>query len=318
MKIKYIILLIAILCTTGAVMAEKSSNYYRLPAIEFADLDYGYPVNEIQIANVNLAYIDQGQGSKTLLLIHGLGSYARAWAQNIDVLARQYRVIAVDLPGYGKSSKGHYDYSMDFNAAVLRDFINLLKLEHVTLIGHSMGGQIAMTLALESPELVENLVLISPAGFERFEEGEAAWMKDAMTPELVRDTPIRSIDKNLRINFYDAPPGIEYMITDRIQMRLASDFYDYCYAVSKNVEGMLRGIVWDRLGKIKQPTLILFGENDELIPNRFLHPGWTKDVAEIGKKEIPNSTLIMVPKCGHFVQANRPEIANQAIMDFIK
>lgn len=305
------------LAVIGTLMGAGTGSYYKLPSLEFDELDYGFPVKTIQLGNVELAYIEQGEGPKTILLIHGLGSYARAWTKNIDILAETHRVIAVDLPGYGHSSKGYYEYSMPFNADILRHLISELGLGKVTLAGHSMGGQIAMTLSLESPELVDRLILISPAGFERFNEGEAAWMKNVMTPELVRDTPIRAIAKNVSINFNEFPKDAAWMITDRIQLRGASDFYNYCYAVSKNVEGMLRGIVWDKLDQITQPTLVLFGENDALIPNRFLHPGWTKEIAEIAK-EIPNSTIKVIPKCGHFVQLDAPETANQAIQDFLK
>ncbi len=301
----------------GTLMGAGTGSYYKLPSLEFDELDYGFPVQTIQLGNVELGYIEQGEGPKTILLIHGLGSYARAWTKNIEVLAETHRVIAVDLPGYGHSSKGYYEYSMSFNADVLRHLIAELNLGTVTVAGHSMGGQIAMTLALESPDLVDRLILISPAGFERFNEGESAWMKNVMTPELVRDTPVRAIAKNVSINFYEFPEDAAWMITDRIQLRGASDFYNYCFAVSKNVEGMLRGIVWDKLDKISQPTLVLFGANDALIPNRFLHPGWTKEIAEIAK-EIPNSTITVIPKCGHFVQLDAYEAANTAMLDFLK
>ncbi|MCF7822601.1 MAG: alpha/beta fold hydrolase [Candidatus Marinimicrobia bacterium] len=315
MKKRY--LQIIIFFTVGMLMGKGTGSYYKLPSLEFTDLDYGFPMQTIQLGNIDLAYIDQGEGPETILMIHGLGSYARAWTKNIEVLAKTHRVIAVDLPGYGHSSKGYYEYSMSFNADVLRTLIDTLGVGPVTLAGHSMGGQIAMTLALESPELVKGLVLISPAGFERFNEGESAWMKNVMTPELVRDTPVRAIAQNVSINFYAFPEDASWMITDRIQLRGASDFYNYCFAVSKNVEGMLRGIVWDRLDQISQPTLVLFGANDALIPNRFLHPGWTKDIAEIAH-EIPNAQVNVIPKCGHFVQLDAPDVANQLILDFLK
>ncbi|NQT61812.1 MAG: alpha/beta hydrolase [Candidatus Marinimicrobia bacterium] len=313
---KKIIRILVFLSVIGTLMGAGTGSYYKLPSIEFDELEYGFPVKNIQLGNIDLAYIEQGDDPQTILLIHGLGSYARAWTKNIDVLAKTHRVIAVDLPGYGHSSKGSYEYSMSFNADVLRHFIKELGLGSVIVAGHSMGGQIAMTLALESPDLVEKLILISPAGFERFNEGESAWMKNIMTPELVKDTPVRAIAKNVSINFYDFPKDAAWMITDRIQLRGATDFYNYCYAVSKNVEGMLRGIVWDKLDQIEQPTLVLFGANDALIPNRFLHPGWTKDIAKIAK-EIPNSTVKVIPKCGHFVQLDAPDAANQMIMEFI-
>jgi len=313
---KKIIQIFVLLSVIGTLMGAGTGSYYKLPSLEFDALEYGFPVKHVQIGNVDLAYIEQGQGPQTILLIHGLGSYARAWTKNIEVLAKTHRVIAVDLPGYGHSSKAYYEYSMSFNADVLRHLIQELGLGSVIVAGHSMGGQIAMTMALESPEMVAKLILISPAGFERFNEGESAWMKNVMTLELVRDTPVRAIAKNVSINFYEFPQDAAWMITDRIQLRGASDFEDYCYAVSKNVEGMLRGIVWDKLDQISQPTLVLFGANDALIPNRFLHPGWTKDIAEIAE-QIPNSTVKVIPKCGHFVQLDAPETANQMILEFI-
>ena len=142
-------------------------------------------------------------------------------------------------------------------------------------------------------------------------------MVGAVTEEFVHDTPIRNIDINLRSNFYETPADAEFMITDRIAVRGADDFSDYCYAVSRNVSAMINGPVWDKLDKIKQPTLILFGENDALIPNPYLHGRFTKDVAKIGQDAIPNSRLIIVPECGHFVQFEQSEVTNKAIIDFV-
>jgi len=295
-----------------------TSHYYKLDPIEYNDLDYGYDVKYSQVRNINVAYIEKGSGENTILLIHGLGTYAKGWIKNIDVLSRHNRVVAIDLPGYGKSDKGYYKYTLDFYAQVLTELMVDLGIEKATPIGHSMGGQIAMTMALDYPDFVDKLVLISPAGFERFDNGEGDWLVNVMTPELVKDTPIRAIDTNLRYNFYETPQDAEFLITERIQLRGASDFDNYCYAVSKNVQGMIDGYVYDRLDQINQETLILWGENDELIPNRYLHAGWTKDIAKIGEDEIPNNETFLFPKCGHFVQFEKADDTNEAILNFMR
>ena len=124
-------------------------------------------------------------------------------------------------------------------------------------IATSDADKIAMVAAMQYPERVNKLVLISPAGFERFEEGEGDWLSGVVTPELVRDTSIRRIAVNLQANFFRPPAEAEFMITDRIRVRGADDFENYCYAVSKNVAAMLDEPVWDRLDQISLPTLII-------------------------------------------------------------
>ena len=316
MKISTILILsiLAFLILQGC----STSRFYSLDTMEFADIDYGFPVKQVPVRNISIGVIDQGQGENALILIHGLGANAKSWIKNIPVLAEQYRIIALDLPGYGKSDKGYYRYSMDFYSDVVTELLTALSLDRATLVGHSMGGQIAMFTALKYPERVDQLVLISPAGFERFTPGEGAWMRKAVSAEFVHDTPIRNIDINARATFYEMPDYAEFIITDRIKIRSAEEFDRYCYAVSKNVAAMLDGIVWDRLNQITQPTLIIFGEEDGLIPNPYLHGGRTQDVADIGKREIPNNQLMMVPECGHFVQLEKPASTNQAILDFLK
>jgi len=302
---------------SGLLFSCATSRYYHLETKQFDEIDYGFEVNSIQVRNIKVAFIDEGKSDQVILLIHGLGSNAKGWIKNIPAIAKDYRVIAVDLPGYGKSDKGYYDYSMDFNALVLKELLTKLDIPSAVFVGHSMGGQIAMHSALQYPGLVEKLVLISPAGFERFTEGEGDWLIGAVTEEFVHDTPIRNIDMNLRSNFYEMPADAEFMITERIAVRGADDFSDYCYAVTRNVAAMINGPVWDKLDKINQPTLILFAENDALIPNPYLHGGFTGDVAKIGQELIPNNRLIMIPKCGHFVQFEKPELANKSILEFI-
>lgn len=316
MKTNYLLYLIVV---TGMLISGcATSKYYKLDSKEFDDFDYGFTTKNVKVRNVNVAVIDEGKSDQVIVLIHGLGTNMKCWIKNIPALSQKYRVIAVDLVGYGKSDKGYYPYSMPFHATVIAELLDAMNIEKATLVGHSMGGQIAMTTALNYPDHVDKLVLISPAGFEKFTDGEGAWMKKAVTPEAVHDTQIRTIDINLKSNFYKTPKDADFFVTERIQMRGAKDFDEYCYAVSKNVAAMIDYPVWDNLENIKHKTLIIFGENDGLIPNPYLHGGKTVDVAKIGQSKIPNNQLIMIPKCGHLVPFEKFELVNEAIARFME
>jgi pimeloyl-ACP methyl ester carboxylesterase len=292
----------------------------QIPTLQSMDeLNYILPVQKIELSNsTTLAYVEQGKGSQTLIFIHGLGSYIPAWNKNIAELAQHYHCIAVDLPGYGKSSKGNYEFSMTYYAQVIKEFATKKGLKNIVLVGHSMGGQIALTTALQYPDLIEKLVLIAPAGFETFNKGERSWFTNVMSPDAVRLTPVDQIRTNLTYNFYNMPDDAEFMYTDRVAMRTAVDFNGYVYAVSESVKGMIEQPIYDFLPKIKQPTLAIFGANDNLIPNRYLNPGKTEKVAKDGISKMPNGTLIMLEKTGHFAQFESSEKVNSHIKDFLK
>lgn len=288
------------------------------PLNSMQELEYPYEVKYAGITpDIRLAYVDEGRGDHTIIFIHGLGSYLKAWKKNIEGLKDHYRCIAIDLPGYGKSSKKPHSGMMSFYALVVKEFIDELNLENVVLAGHSMGGQIAIMAAVNYPETIQKLILIDPAGFEEFNEGQKEWFRDVMTVEGVMKTTVEQIQTNLAYNFYNVPEDAEFMITDRIAMRSADDFENYCYAVVKSVNGMVDEPVYEILGEVKQPVLILFGENDNLIPNRFLNPGSTSDIAKKGHDALPNSSLIIVPKAGHFLQFEKPEVVNRAVIEFL-
>jgi pimeloyl-ACP methyl ester carboxylesterase len=298
----------------------KDMNAYRNiePLKSLKDLNYPYEVKYAALSgNINLAYVDEGSGDYTIIFIHGLGSYLPAWKKNIEGLKVNYRCIAIDLPGYGKSSKAPHSGMMTFYAGVVNELIENLKLKNVVIAGHSMGGQIGIMAALNYPENIKKLVLVDPAGFEEFTEGQKQWFRDVMTLDGVKKTTVEQIQTNLASNFYNVPDDASFMITDRIAMRTAADFDNYCYAVVQSVNGMVDEPVFQLLDKIKQPTLILFGANDNLIPNRFLNAGKTANIAMKGHEKIAGSKLVIVPKAGHFLQFEKPDEVNKEIMGFL-
>ncbi len=121
-KIIYLILISAMIMLNGCA----TSSYYKLPSKEFNEIDYTFDVKYQQVRNIKIAYIDQGSSKDVLLLIHGLGTSAKSWIKNIPELSKEHRVIAIDLPGYGMSDKGHYKYSMSWYAKVLTEFLTRL------------------------------------------------------------------------------------------------------------------------------------------------------------------------------------------------
>jgi pimeloyl-ACP methyl ester carboxylesterase len=285
---------------------------------QFEELEYPYATHVAQVMDsIEVAYVDEGQGDQTLLLIHGLGSYLPAWKPVIEELKSDYRVIALDLPGYGKSAKGAYPYSMPFFAQVVRLFMEQVGIHKPVVLAHSMGGQIAMRLSLDHPESVEKLVLAAPAGFESFTEEDREFFETYMTPEAVMSSDRGDIRDNIERNFNQMSPNAEFMIRDRVAVRGADDFEQYAKANVQSVMGMLDGPVVDELDQLSVPTLIVFGEQDALIPNTYLHDLTTQQVAQAGHELIPNSQLKMIPEAGHFVHFEQPSQFNQYVRTFI-
>ncbi len=302
-------------------MSQCSTPYKAVQPLQKMDeLSYHHQVKRVVLpgSGYTIAYTDEGKGEKTIIFIHGLGSYLQAWIKNVDALKENYRCISIDLPGYGKSSKEPHSGQMTFYAGIVNELVNTLKLNKVYLAGHSMGGQISITTALLYPQVVEGLILVDPAGFEAFTKGQKQWFRNVMTVDGVRLTTAEAIQNNLASNFYKLPADADFMITDRLAMRSASDFNAYCYAVVQSVHGMVDNPVIGYLQDIRVPTLIFFGENDNLIPNRFLNPGKTVDIAQAGAEKIKGSKLVMVPKCGHFMMFEKPEVFNAEVNAFLK
>jgi pimeloyl-ACP methyl ester carboxylesterase len=111
----------------------------------------------------SVTYVEAGEGP-VLLLIHGMAGTCENWREVIEPLAREHTVIAPDLPGHGESAPGGGDYSIGGLATGLRDLLLALGHERATLVGHSLGGGVAMQLAYLFPEMVERLVLVSSGG----------------------------------------------------------------------------------------------------------------------------------------------------------
>ena len=290
--------------------------YWDKPALQFSEIDYGYPTKTV-LDDPKIAYIDQGSGEQTIILVHGLASNAGFWRYNIPELSKKYRVIVVDLPGYGKSQKGDYKYSMSFYADQIQKLIESLKLKNVVYVGHSMGGQIGIKLAIKYPELLSKLILASPAGFEEFQQGEGDWLRSVVTMKGVKSTTEEGIRRNLAMNFYSWNDKWEWMVEERVRMRKAADFDEFAYTVVRCVNGMLDEPTFDKLNLIKTPTLVIYGKYDGLIPNPYLNPGYTSDVFENGAKDMSNVKLIELDNAGHMIQIEKADEFNKTVLDFL-
>ncbi len=282
-------------------------------------LNYNTAVKKIQINSEEIAYQEEGSGEKVLLLVHGLSSNLEAWNKNVAALKEEFSTIAIDLPGYGKSTKNTNHYSMADYACFINEFIRQKKLKNVSLVGHSMGGQVAIHSVLKHPENVERLILIAPAGIETFTPQEATVLKTSYTAEMVENATEEQIRNNFKLNFYEFPVDAEFMVKDRIEMKNASDLKEYSVIVINNIAAMLDEPVLEDLNKIKIPVLMIFGKEDALIPNRYFHPNQDLlSLSQTAKEHLPQLDVKIIEKAGHFVNFEKAAEVNREIEDFMK
>jgi len=281
---------------------------------------YPYPVKQIELdLGKKLAYCDVGKGEQTLIFIHGLGNYIPVWQKNMDALQSDFRCIAIDLPGNGLSEGGEFDYSMQFYAESVSQFIKKMQIKNVVLCGHSMGGQVALTLCLKEPWLIEKLVLFAPSGLESFNAHEKMMLSNMLSLGEMMSSSEFQIEQAIKSSFLHFPNNEgNKIISDLKELIKNANNKGYNSMIRKSIQAMLNENPSARKNEIKTQTLIIFGSDDALIPNKIIHPiSSVKSVLNFGTSQMANSKGILVEKAGHFGQFERAEICNIALNDFI-
>ncbi len=332
-NLRKLALTVTLALSTGCVRS-----YARQPALAFQDVPYtsvagcAWPAGHLRLPGVeakyklevplHVAYVERNPTGKTpVLLVHGLGSSLKFWRYQIDELAEKgYRVIAVDLPGYGKSDKpASFPYTMEAMADVVEEVASAVHASMPVVIGHSMGGQTALSFAIRYPDKLRALVLTSPAGFEPFSTREKDWFSRVFSTRFIKKASEYQIWGSIRAaNFQKWKPEYEWMIEERVRVAKSPEFDSYAYANVRTVTGLTNNdFVRGSLDKITAPTLIVYGEDDSLIPNPFLHGGSAGDLMEVGHKGIKGSQLTGLPGCGHMVQIDCSADYNARVEKFL-
>jgi len=252
----------------------------------------------------SISYVEAGEGP-VLLLIHGIAGTCENWREVIEPLARRHTVIAPDFPGHGASEAGSGDYSIGALASGLRDLLLSLGHERATLVGHSLGGGVAMQLAYQYPEMIERLVLLSSGGLgpEVSPVLRAAALPGADLFISVTAGPGRRVGSvlgrglaaiGLRPNADVAEVARGYAALEDADRRAA--FLDTLRAVV-GVGGQ-RVAAGDRLYLAEAvPVLIVWGARDSIIPVRH---------GEDAHRAIPGSRLEVFEDVGHMPQLEAP------------
>jgi pimeloyl-ACP methyl ester carboxylesterase len=251
-----------------------------------------------------VAYAEAGSGP-VLLLIHGMGGTLENWQVVIELLAREHTVIAPDLPGHGASAPGAGDYSLGALAAGLRDLLVALGHDRATLVGHSLGGGIAMQFAYQFPEITERLVLVSSGGLgsEVSSVLRAAALPGANLFIAATAGPGRVAGSAIArgLGAVGLQPKPDLAEVGRAYAALADPEHREAFlATLRSVVGTSgqRVNAGDRLYLTEGvPVLIIWGERDPIIPVRH---------GEDACRAMPGSRLEVFDGAGHMPQLEEP------------
>lgn len=246
----------------------------------------------IAVDGTSIHYETAGTGGVTLVLVHGSGGSTAVWRPQLDGLADVARVVAVDLPGHGRST-GHGIGSIDEAATVVRRLVDALGRAPVVIGGHSMGGAVAQHFALSSPDRTAGVVLVGTGARLRVMP-KIFELIDADYPAAVRFVA----DVAVAPNAADAVRTAVHDQTLRTPARVLAGDFAACNVFD----------VMERLADIHAPTLVVCGAEDQLTPPKY---------AEFLRAHIAGAELAVIPGAGHYVQLERPAEVTRAIAGFL-
>jgi pimeloyl-ACP methyl ester carboxylesterase len=262
-----------------------------------------------------VAFRRAGHGP-AILLIHGIAGSSLTWEPVFGLLARNHTVVAPDLVGHGDSAKPPGDYSLGAHASALRDLLSVLGIERATVVGHSLGGGVAMQLSYQFPENCERLVLVDSGGLGR----EVSWLLRLLTlpgveyalpvlfPGFVRDRGNQMFQFLHRVGFRHAGAlegwrAYASLGDSENRMAFVRTLRSVVDPGGQSVSAMDRIYLAARL-----PTLVIWGEHDTIIPVRHAHDA---------HEAIPGSRLEIIDGAGHFPHVDEPVLLAEILSDFI-
>jgi pimeloyl-ACP methyl ester carboxylesterase len=264
----------------------------------------------IDVGHLTLCYQEHGQGDPVLIL-PGLGTSIDFWQDNVPALAERYHVLAVDWPGLGKSDKPDAPYELPWICDRIVAFLDAKELERVTIVGGSLGGHLALLLALDHPDRVDKLVLMGSVG---------AWPQ----PNIFLNMLLNVLwNEWLVVDYVRAEwPDIYQHMFIR-QTELVHELFRYQMAVrasphrympeGRALARALRSIFYhscrQRLSEVRAQALLIWGESDEI------HP--VEDGLYM-RRHLPDARLVVIPDAAHEAMIDQPEFFNRVVLEFLE
>jgi len=256
-----------------------------------------------EVGGLRVRYADRGFGDSVVLLLHGFGGDLDNWMFNLDSLAEKHRILALDLPGHGQSVKTNVDPSLSGMATFVRKFLDVLSVSSVHVVGHSMGGAIAMQLASDSPETVKSLGLICSAGLgpdinsdylRGFVEAQSQQELKLVLEQLFADESLVNLQLVNNLLNYKRMDGVEASLNALSETLISAGEQTF---LTDNI--VASGI----------PVLVIWGKQDRIIPvshaqNFSAAGGYCVEV------EIFDSA-------GHMVQMEKAYEVNRSLLNFL-
>jgi pimeloyl-ACP methyl ester carboxylesterase len=272
---------------------------------------------EITLHGHRVSYRAAGSGP-LLVLIHGIAGSSATWEEVLPRLAERYTVVAPDLLGHGSSAKPRTDYSLGAYASAMRDLLSVLGYERGTIVGHSLGGGVAMQFAYQFPERCERMVLVSSGGLghELHLLLRAAALPGAewVLPLLCSSRLCDAVDGVARfLGRAGLRPGPDLDEIWRSFVSLsdpdARQAFIHTVRTVIDIRGQ-RASAGDRLYLATElPTMIIWGEHDPLIPVAHAYSA---------HERIRESRLEIFPNAGHFPYRDNPQRFVEVLLDFIQ
>ncbi len=261
------------------------------------DADAGPQYQEAEVSGVRVRYADRGEGDSVVLLIHGFGGDLDNWLFNLDALAEKHRVLALDLPGHGQSGKKIPQATLAGLAQFVGAFLDAVGVSAVHAVGHSMGGAIAMRMALDRPESVRSLTLICSAGLgpEINQEYVGGFVSAQSRKELKPVLQLLFADSGL-VNRQLVDDVLKYKRLDGVDAALS--------ALSESLFSGTPEVLAPEVSGSGKPTLVLWGAKDAIIP-----------VAQA--QAISGASVEVLETAGHMVQMEQASEVNRKILDFL-
>ncbi|GAO03174.1 alpha/beta fold hydrolase [Anaeromyxobacter sp. PSR-1] len=307
----------------GAVDPDAAAFEYPLPVSTF-ELDS-------QRQRLRMAYVDAPAAKpngRTVLLLHGKNFHAGTWAETIAALNRAgFRVIAPDQIGFGKSSKPErYQFSFAQLAANTRALLASLGVERTAVVGHSMGGMLAVRYALEYPEATERLLLVNPIGLEDYAAFLPPRTVDQWYAQELKQTP-DSVRDYQRQAYYDGAWKPEYEAHTRLLAgwTLHPGWPRVAWVSALTYDMIVTQPVVHELERLRVPTRLVIGLRDRTAIGRPLAPAGLReamgDYTRLGKaaqRRIPGAELVELPGIGHVPQVEAFPAFERALLDFLR